>query len=132
MEQGDIQEPTARSAIPGLLESARLAVLRETSDHELRCLVAALGAACEAARLSAIAGVKRPDGTAGGSASALRFFRLFAALRSARFEVKRRLSTRSRLRATEARNNRRLTLRNTLFRGQPATDRLTGSPLDAR
>lgn len=76
-----------------LLLSARLPALRASSAASLLTLVAMLSIACEEARVAAlrnVLGLTPPTGLNGDNNQKSSFAELFAALRHARGEVKRR------------------------------------------
>lgn len=85
--------PVPIEELSELLQSARLPVLRSSSAADLRNLVASLEVACEAARVTALCtvlGARRQVADVDDAGQNCGFAALFAALRRARAEVKRR------------------------------------------
>lgn len=103
MERAKYGTPFQPHDIPALLEAARFAVLRKARQSELQDLVVALELACDMARINAIHALPKPGQIVDQAELAPRnfgFAKLFAALRCARLELKRRHVSSGRLTAS--------------------------------
>lgn len=110
MGQAEQDCPFRVGDILRLLQAARLAALRQASEPGLTQLLAALELAREASRATAIREVCAPKRQTGDTDPDPGFASLFAALRCARFEIKRRQSAESRRIASIGRDSRRRAL----------------------